>query len=150
MDDKIIIYTDGGCRGNQNKENVGGWGVVLKYQGITKELKGNARNTTNNIMELTSCIEALKVINRKTTETIITMDSQYVIKGVNEWVDNWIKNGWKNSKKKPVENKELWKELLELKNQFTNITFQHCYGHGNNVGNNRADELANEAMDEII
>ncbi len=147
--EKIHIFCDGGCRGNQFKYNIGGWGVVLKYKDFTKELSGNTKNTTNNIMELTSCIEALKKIKRKDIPVIVTMDSQYVVKGINEWINGWIQKGWCNSKKKPVENKELWQTLLELKNSFTDISFVHCKGHANNEGNNRADKLANIAMDRI-
>ncbi len=141
------VYADGGCRNNQSRENVGGWGVLLINGDSRTELKGAARNTTNNKMELTSCINALRAIKDKSIKTIVVMDSQYVIKGINEWMAGWIKKGWKSSQKKPVENKELWQEILELKGQFEDITFQHCYGHGDNEGNNRADALANEAMD---
>lgn len=148
--DKIIIYADGGCRGNQFNENIGGYGIVIKYKDKIKEIKGNTKNTTNNIMELTSCIEALKAIKDKTIPIEIIMDSQYVITGINEWIFGWIKKGWKNSKKQTVENKELWKELYNLKQEFTDIKFLKCKGHSDNEGNNRADELANDAMDEII
>jgi ribonuclease HI len=146
---KIIIHADGGCRNNQSKENIGGWGVVYQYGNDTKEVKGSTRNTTNNIMELTAAIEALKGVKNKKITTELIMDSQYVITGITQWVENWIKKGWRKADKKPVENKELWQELLNLKNQFSNITFIKCIGHSNNEGNNRADELANEAMDEI-
>ena len=147
--DKIIIYADGGCRGNQFDTNIGGYGVLIKYKQHTKEFKGSVKNTTNNIMELTSCIEALKSIKNKEIPTEVVMDSQYVIQGINEWINGWIKKGWRNSSKKPVENKELWKELYNLKNEFSNIQFIKCNGHSDCEGNNRADELANEAMDEI-
>lgn len=147
--DKIYIYADGGCRGNQFETNIGGWGVVLKYKDKIKEFYGNAKDTTNNIMELTSCIEALKAIKNRDIPVELTMDSQYVIKGINEWIEGWIKKGWRNSKKQPVENKELWQELYNLKNQFKDIKFIQCVGHADNDGNNRADELANIAMGKI-
>ena len=147
--DKIYAFADGGCRGNQFDTNIGGWGVVLKYRNHLNEFYGNTKNTTNNIMELTSCIEALKAINDKEIPTEVTMDSQYVVKGINEWIHGWIKKGWRNSQKKPVENKALWQELYSLKNEFKDITFIQCKGHSDNEGNNRADELANIAMGEI-
>jgi len=145
----IHIYCDGGCRGNGKEINIGGFGIVLKYKDQIKEIYGSTRNTTNNIMELTSCIEALKIITDQTIPVEVIMDSQYVVKGMNEWIDNWIKRGWKTSQKKPVENKALWQELLNLKNEFKDIIFTHCKGHADNEGNIRADELANIAMDEV-
>jgi ribonuclease HI len=148
----LQIFADGGCRNNQSKENVGGYGVVLNLnlgQKI-KELKGATRNTTNNIMELTSCIKALETIKRKDIRTEVIMDSQYVIDGMNRDIHNWIKQGWRKSDKKPVKNKELWKELLKLTNEFRAISFVKCEAHSGNEGNDRADALANEAMDELI
>lgn len=150
MDNIIRIFADGGCRGNQNKENVGGYGVLIEYNGNSKELKGSERNTTNNKMELKACIEGLKAIKNKSIKTVVISDSQYAVKGINEWVDGWFKKGWRTASKKPVENQELWNEFLVLKNQFTDIEFIHCKGHGTVVGNIRADELANIAMDECV
>lgn len=147
--DRIEIYCDGGCRGNQHDENIGGWGVVLRYRDNVKEFYGNAINTTNNRMELISCIEALEAINNKTIPTIVTMDSQYVVKGINEWIYGWLKKNWKTASGKHVENRDLWEELLDLKKQFRDIEFVQCRGHADNEGNNRADYLANVAMDEI-
>lgn len=147
--DKIYVYCDGGCRGNGKESNIGGWGVYLVYKNHTKELYGHARNTTNNIMELTACIEGLKAITKKDLPVEVVMDSNYVIKGITEWVDNWVKKGWKTANKTPVENKELWMRLLELKNEFKDIRFVKVKGHSTNIGNNKADELANKAMDEI-
>jgi ribonuclease HI len=147
--EKIYIYADGGCRGNQFDTNIGGYGVYITYNGQTKELKGATRNTTNNIMELTSAIEGLKAIKKRDIPVEVVMDSQYVVQGINEWIHGWIKKGWRTASKKPVENKELWKELYELKNQFNDIVFTKCKGHADNEGNNKADELANEAMGEI-
>jgi ribonuclease HI len=148
----IQIYADGGCRNNQSKENIGGYGVVLNLNlgQIVKELKGATRNTTNNIMELTSCIKGLEAIKDKNIKTEVIMDSQYVITGMNQWVDNWIKKGWRKADKKPVENQELWQRLVRLKNEFRAISFVKCEGHADNVGNIRADALANEAMDELL
>jgi len=149
MVDKVYLYCDGGCRGNQEKNNVGGWGVLLQYKEHEKELYGGAINTTNNKMELTSVIEGLKAIKNKKIPVVVVMDSQYVIKGITEWVRNWVKNNWRTIQKKPVENKELWQELLDLKSQFANIEFQQVRGHAGHPGNERADKLANKAMDEI-
>ena len=147
--DKIYIYCDGGCRGNGKENNIGGWGVYLTYKGKTKELYGGARNTTNNIMELTSCIEGLKAINKKDMPVEVVMDSVYVVKGIKEWVYSWVKKGWINSQKKPVENKALWMTLYELRKEFKDITFIQVKGHADNAGNNKADELANRGMDEL-
>ena len=147
--EKIYIYCDGGCRGNQHKENIGAWAAVLRYKDHSKEFTGTAINTTNNIMELTSCIEGLKAIKDKNLPVEVIMDSQYVIKGITEWIEGWIQKGWKNSQKKPVENREIWENLYTLKNQFTDITFTKCQGHADNEGNNRADKLVNIAMDKI-
>lgn len=151
MQNKIKLYCDGGCRGNQFEENIGGWGVYAVEENWSIGFHGGTKNTTNNIMELTSCIQALKFVADKTNSPIeVIMDSQYVVKGMNEWIQGWIKKGWKNSKKEPVANKDLWIELNHLRNQFTNITFIQCKGHSDNEGNNKADALANEAMDKII
>lgn len=147
--DKICIYADGGCRGNQYKINIGGYGVLITYKNNVKEIKGAAKDTTNNIMELTSCIEGLKAIKNKNIPVEVIMDSNYVISGINSWIYSWIKKGWINTKNKPVENKELWQKLYKLKKEFKDITFIKCQGHSNNEGNNIADRLANEAMDAI-
>jgi ribonuclease HI len=147
--ENIIIYCDGGCRGNQNAENIGGWGVVFKYKDKVKELYAGERNTTNNIMELTAAIKALESI--KTTHIPIQMhiDSAYVINGMNEWIQGWIKKGWKKSNKKPVENKELWVKLNELRNKQSSVEFIKVKGHDGVELNELADTLANKAMDEV-
>jgi len=147
--DKIYVYCDGGCRGNGKENNIGGWGVVLKYKDKVKEFYGSARDTTNNIMELTSCIEALKAIKNKNIPVEVVMDSKYVIKGITEWIPRWIKFGWTTTDGKPVKNKELWLQLLDLTSEFAKIEFTQCRGHADNEGNNRADKLANIAMNEI-
>lgn len=147
--DKIVIYCDGGCRGNQRKENIGGWGVYLEYKGNTREIYGGTENTTNNKMELVSCIESLKALKTYDMPVEVTMDSEYVIKGITQWVYNWIDNGWKTSTGKPPENIDLWVELHELRNKFKKIEFKHCKGHSGNERNDRADMLANIAMDKI-
>lgn len=145
---EIIIYTDGGCRGNQNKENIGGWGVVLEYKGSTKELYGSKRDTTNNQMELMGAIKALEAL--KTTHIPIRLhaDSAYVINGCNEWVAGWKKKGWKKAKGE-IMNLDLWKQLDKLILMQDDIQLLKVKGHSTNEGNNRADELANKAMDEV-
>lgn len=145
----LEIYTDGGCRGNGKENNIGGWGAYLIYGTNTTTIKGNARGTTNNIMELTACIEALKRLKTKDKEVVIYTDSAYVLNGITNWIYGWMKKGWINSQKKPVENKELWQELYALKQQFGNIRFEKVKGHSDNKGNNVADQLCNQAMDEL-
>lgn len=147
---KIIIYADGGCRNNQCKENIGGWGAYLTKGEYIKELYGSAKNTTNNKMELTSAIEGLKVLKKYTTPVEVHMDSAYVVNGINSWVTDWIKKNWRKSDGKPVENKELWQELWALKSKFNDIKFIKVKGHSGNDGNEKADELANKAMDECV
>lgn len=147
--DKIIIYCDGACSGNQFEENVGGWGVVLKYKDKQKELYGEARNTTNNIMELTAAIKALESIKTTDIPIEIYMDSAYVVNGMNEWIYGWIKKGWKKSNKKPVENKELWMKLNELRNKQSSVKFIKVQGHSGIELNELADMLANKGMDEL-
>ena len=148
--ENIIIYADGGCRNNQSKENVGGWGVYLVSGSYEKEIYGSERNTTNNKMELQSAIEGLKALKNFSKPVIIYMDSAYVVNGINNWIYGWVKKGWKKSDKKPVENKELWQELYNLKNKFQNIEFVKVKGHSGNDGNEKADLLANKGMDECL
>ncbi len=147
--DTLFIYCDGGCRGNQSRINIGGWGVYMVYNKHTKEMYGGTKNTSNQKMELISCINALKSVKKKDIPVVVVSDSQYVIKGITEWVNGWIRRNWRNSKDEPVGNKELWVEFLALKETFRNISFRHCKGHGNTEGNIKADLLANRAMDEI-
>ena len=111
----VNIYTDGACAGNQNEENVGGWGCVLEYNGNEKELCGGEVNTTNNRMELTALIEALSALKQSGLALHIFSDSAYLVNCFRQrWYKGWQKNGWKNSQKKPVENRELWEKLLGL------------------------------------
>ena len=143
MNSVLKIYTDGACRGNPG---VGGWGAILKYENKTKEIKGFSKETTNNIMELTAVIEALKQLNRK-CDIIITTDSNYVKNGITEWIHNWKKNGWKTANKKSVKNKNLWIELDNLANQH-HIKWKWIKGHSGHPENERADTLANIAIDQ--
>ncbi len=143
--EKIIIYTDGGCRGNPG---IGGWGVWLRYKDHDKKLKGAEYNTTNNRMELTASIKALETLKSNDISVDLYTDSKYVIHGINEWIDNWKLKNWKNSKNKTVKNIELWKRLDELNQKFS-INWHWVKGHSDDPGNDMADSLANQAMDAI-
>lgn len=111
----VNIYTDGACSGNQNENNVGGWGCVLEYRGNEKELCGGEPNTTNNRMELSALVSALSVLKEGNLEIKIYSDSSYLVNCFKKkWYESWQKNGWKNSKKQPVENRDLWEQLLAL------------------------------------
>ncbi|MDC6267259.1 ribonuclease HI [Lysinibacillus fusiformis] len=145
--EKIIIYTDGACSGNQNETNFGGWGVVLRQGKNTKKLFGGAVNTTNNKMELQGAIEGLKALNKTNIPVELYSDSNYVIQGITTWIHGWKKKGWKNASKKPVENKELWIELDRLKSKFKDIQFIKVKGHNGVELNELADDLASKGVD---
>lgn len=147
--DNIVIYCDGGCRGNQEDHNVGGWGAVLQFRGRTKELHGSAKNTTNNIMELTAAIRALETLKTDQIPIAFYIDSAYVVNGMNSWVSGWIRKGWKTASGQPVKNKELWMRLSALAGDQKSITFNKVKGHHGVALNERADALANQGMDEI-
>lgn len=150
-ENKVIIYTDGGCRSNQKENNIGGLGVVLEFGGHVKEHYRGFRNTTNNRMEIQAAIDALKLMKRFDIPVEVRTDSAYLCNCIrNKWYENWMKNGWLTSAKKPVENRDLWIDLLELIEQFQFISFTKVKGHSDNAGNNRADELANLAMDKML
>ncbi len=141
----IIVYTDGACSGNPG---VGGWGVVIiKDNKDEVFLNGGDDNTTNNRMELTAAIEALKNFQTEQTIKLIT-DSKYVKDGIQTWIKNWKKNGWKTSAKKPVKNKELWIELDELISRH-NIIWEWIKGHTGNKYNEKADYLARRYIENI-
>lgn len=143
--EEVIIYTDGACSGNPGP---GGWGSVLMYKGNTKEISGAMKNTTNNVMELTAVIEALKLLKFKCNVKLYS-DSAYVVNAFNQkWIYGWMKNGWKNSNKEPVKNKELWEELYAL-TKVHNIEFIKVKGHADNVYNNRCDEMARNAISTL-
>jgi|TARA_B100001996_G_scaffold6073_1_gene5154 ribonuclease HI len=142
---KIEIFTDGACRGNPGP---GGWGALLRFGSKEKEINGYAPSTTNNIMELTAVIEALKQI-KKPYEIDITTDSIYVKNGITVWIHNWKTNGWKTAAKKSVKNKELWVELDELI-QIHQINWIWVKGHSGHPENEKADELANIAIDNFV
>ena len=140
--EKITIYTDGACSGNPGP---GGWGCILMHNGNKKELSGGSKDTTNNIMEMTAVIEALKLLKHPCKVKLYS-DSAYVVNAfLQNWTKNWIKNNWKTSDKKDVKNKELWQELIEL-TKIHNVTFIKVKGHSDNEYNNRCDELARAAI----
>jgi ribonuclease HI len=143
--EKIVIYTDGGCRGNPG---IGGWGVWLRYKDHDKKLKGSELNTTNNKMELTASIRALQALKSNDITVDLYTDSKYVIQGINEWIDAWKAKDWKTTNKKPVKNVYLWKKLDTLNQKFS-VDWYWVKGHSDDPGNDMADRLANEAMDEI-
>ncbi|MFT5658650.1 MAG: ribonuclease HI [Gammaproteobacteria bacterium] len=142
MTNKVVIYTDGACRGNPGP---GGWGVILSYQDNEKTLKGFDPETTNNRMELTAVIEGLRSLKRDCAIELHT-DSKYVLQGINEWIVNWKKNGWKTAAKKPVKNVDLWQQLDEQVSRHE-INWHWVKGHSGVHGNEVADQLANDAID---
>jgi ribonuclease HI len=144
MSDIVEIYTDGACKGNPGP---GGWGALLIYKGAEKELWGGEPNTTNNRMELMAAICALIALTRPCQVRLIT-DSQYVMKGIQEWMPNWKKRGWKTSTKEPVKNADLWQALDEQVNRHQ-VTWQWVRGHTGHPGNERADQLANRGVEEV-
>lgn len=126
----ICIFTDGACANNQSSENVGGWGAVLTYQDNVKELCGGEVNTTNNRMEMTAVVEALKALKTKNIPIKIYSDSAYLVNCFKEgWHINWRRNGWMNSQKKPVENQDLWQALLDLIDEQAKVEFMKLKGH---------------------
>lgn len=141
----VEIYTDGGCRGNPG---VGGWGVLLRYGSVEKELKGFALEATNNQMELMAAIQGLEALTRP-CEVKITTDSQYVKNGITQWIENWKKNQWRTASKQPVKNKELW-QRLDKAVQKHQVEWAWVKGHAGHAENERVDMLANAAMDEAI
>ncbi len=142
---KVEIYTDGACKGNPGP---GGYGCIIVQNGKTQELKGGAKETTNNIMEMTAAIVALQQL-QEPSEVELTTDSQYVIKGITEWIDGWIRKNWVNSSKQPVKNKDLWLKLLEL-NERHRIKWIWVRGHSGHPENERADALANEGIVDLF
>jgi ribonuclease HI len=142
--DVITVYADGGCRGNGKPKNIGGWGTLIKFPNVDTEGWGHEINTTNNRMELISCIKALEIVTERDIPIKVVMDSEYVVKGVNGRVKSWLQR-----KNNEFKNKDLWLELLYRVREYKNITFTHCYGHADTEGNIRADKLANRAMDEL-
>jgi ribonuclease HI len=155
----IYIYTDGGCRGNGKKNNIGGLGVVFIYdENVIETISAGYRGTTNNIMELTAILRAFYAIPKLKEDgkiphdlmkIIIYTDSQYAANAFNEhWISNWKRNGWKSAARTPVKNIKIWKELDKFVHAY-DVDFVKVAGHSGDVFNEMADNLANEAMDEL-
>lgn len=143
--DEVTIYTDGACSGNPGP---GGWGAILMLGENRKEISSGSENTTNNIMELTAVIEALKILKRPCKVNIYS-DSAYVVNAfLQKWIYGWMKKGWKTAGGDPVKNKELWQELYSL-TQKHNVEFIKVKGHADNEYNNRCDELARNAIKSL-
>lgn len=142
--EKVEIYADGACKGNPG---IGGWGALLVASGREKELYGGERNTTNNRMELKAVIEALRVLNRR-CNVIVYTDSQYVQKGISEWIHGWKARGWKTAARAPVKNVDLW-QMLDAAQAEHQIEWRWVKGHAGHVGNERADQLANRGVETI-
>lgn len=143
--EEVIIYTDGACSGNPGP---GGWGSILMYKGNKKEISGGNPNTTNNIMEITAVIEALKLLKFPCNVKVYS-DSAYVVNAFNQgWIYNWKKNNWKTASKEPVKNQELWEELYSLV-QKHKVEFIKVKGHSDNEYNNRCDFLATSAIKKL-
>lgn len=143
----IEIYTDGACKGNPGP---GGWGVLLKAGGTEKELCGGEASTTNNRMELMAVIQALSALKRP-CEVTLFLDSQYVLKGITEWLPGWKAKGWRTASKQPVKNVELWQQLDALVQQGGHrIDWRWVRGHNGDPGNERADALANRGVEMAL
>lgn len=141
----VEIYTDGACKGNPGP---GGWGALLRYDGVEKKMHGGEAHTTNNRMELFAAIKALQSLNRPCQVALYT-DSQYLKKGMMEWLKGWKRNGWKNSKKEPVKNADLWLLLDELASVHQ-IQWHWVKGHSGHLENDLVDALANKGIAELL
>ncbi len=141
---KIEVFTDGACKGNPGP---GGWGVLLRYQGVEKTLHGGEALTTNNRMELRAAIEALRAL-KEPCEVDLTTDSEYVRRGITEWITNWKQRGWRTASKAPVKNVDLWQEL-DSQCQRHQVRWHWIKGHSGHRENELADELANRGIAEL-
>lgn len=142
--ESVYIFTDGACRGNPGP---GGWGALLRYQGKEKKLQGAEQHTTNNRMELLAVIQALSAL-KKPCRVEITTDSQYVKKGITQWIIQWQRNQWRTSQKQPVKNKDLWEALLNV-SKIHEIQWHWIRGHTGHPENTLVDALAREAIDAL-
>ncbi|APQ10389.1 ribonuclease H [Pseudomonas oryzihabitans] len=143
-DDIVEVFTDGACKGNPGP---GGWGALLKYRGAERELWGGEANTTNNRMELMAAIQSLAALKRP-CRIRLTTDSEYVMKGITQWLANWKKRGWQTAAKQPVKNAELW-QALDAQVQRHDVEWRWVRGHTGHPENERADQLANRGVDEV-
>jgi ribonuclease HI len=140
---QVVIYSDGACKGNPGP---GGWGVWLRMGEHEKELFGGEKDTTNNRMELTAAIEGLASLKR-TCDVVLFTDSEYVCKGISEWIHGWKRRGWKTADKKPVKNADLWQRLDALRSLHA-VDWRWVRGHAGDPGNERADALANRGVEQ--
>lgn len=140
----VEIFCDGACSGNPGP---GGYGTILRYKGVEKELSGAEKATTNNRMELTAALSGLKQLSRP-CQVAITTDSQYLVKGMTQWLQGWQRNNWKNSKKEPVLNRDLWEALIEA-SQPHQVSWHWVRGHAGHAENERCDQLARQAVTEL-
>lgn len=145
MNEPVMVYTDGACRGNPGP---GGWGVLLRQGLREKELFGNEADTTNNRMELMAAIRGLEAL-RRPSRVILSSDSQYLLKGITEWLPNWERRGWRTVANKPVKNADLWQRLIAAGAPHQ-IEWRWVKGHAGHPENERADRLANRAIDELL
>jgi ribonuclease HI len=141
---EAVIYTDGACSGNPGP---GGWGAVLRYGGVVKELHGGERSTTNNRMELLAAISALEALTRPVPVELYT-DSKYVLDGITKWLPGWQRNGWKTASKQPVKNVDLWQRLVAAMAPHE-VSWHWVKGHNGDPGNERADELARLGITDL-
>ncbi len=144
MSESIEIFTDGACKGNPGR---GGWGALVRFGTQEQELFGGEALTTNNRMELTAVIRALETLNERCRVRLHT-DSQYVQKGISEWIIGWKKRGWKTADKKPVKNVDLWLQLDQLASQH-DVEWLWVKGHAGHEGNEHADRLANQGCEQV-
>ena len=142
---QVIIYTDGACRGNPGP---GGWGALIRFDSVEKEIFGGQANTTNNQMELSAAIEGLSILTEPCNVELFT-DSKYVMDGITQWIQNWKKNNWRTAAKKDVKNKELWQKLDQLIAQHQ-VQWHWVKGLSGDAGNEAADLLANKGIDSIL
>ncbi len=143
-DSEVELYADGACRGNPGP---GGWGVLLRASGRERTLHGGEASTTNNRMELTAVIRGLEALKRPCRVQLYT-DSQYVQKGITQWIHDWKRRGWRTADKKPVKNVELWQQLDAVAGRHS-VSWHWVKGHAGHDGNERADALANRGIDEL-
>ena len=145
MPERVDIFTDGACRGNPGP---GGWAALLRYGEAETTIHGAVMQTTNNRMELQAALSALQKLKRPCSVRITT-DSEYLMKGILEWMPNWKLKGWKTSSRKPVKNQDLWQQL-DRQVEMHDVTWNWVKGHAGHVENERVDRLANEAIDKLL
>lgn len=145
MPERVDIFTDGACRGNPGP---GGWAALLRYGNAETTIHGAVMQTTNNRMELQAALSALQKLKRPCSVRITT-DSEYLMKGILQWMPNWKLKGWKTSSRKPVKNQDLWQQL-DRQVEMHDVTWNWVKGHAGHVENERVDRLANEAIDKLL